>query len=94
MVLAKDVEYVYSLGNVNVFNYFVNKGYGLPGHEHKSEHTLDVTQGEMLVTVGDNEYILNRKSEAMILPANIFHEAVATVDNTIFNSLFLKDVEY
>ena len=48
----------------------------------------------MLVTVGDNEYILNRKSEAMILPANIFHEAVATVDNTIFNSLFLKDVEY
>ena len=94
MVLAKDVEYTYSFGNVNVFNYFVNKGYGLPGHKHKAEHTIDVLSGSMLITVGNEKHILNKDTNSIILPANIWHEAVALEDNTIFNSLFLKDIEY
>ncbi len=94
MVLAKDVEYTYSFGNVNVFNYFVNKGYGLPGHEHKAEHTIDVLSGSMLVTIGGKKHILNKSTNSITLPANVFHEAVALEDNTIFNSLFLKDAEY
>ena len=94
MVLAKDVSYVYSFGNVNVFNYFVNTGYGLPGHRHTSEHTIDVLAGKMLITIGKEEQILDKDSTGIILPPNIWHEAVALVDNTIFNSLFLKDIEY
>ena len=94
MVKAKDVKYVYTFGNVNVFNYFVDEGYGLPGHEHKSEHTIDVLQGKMSVKIGDKEHVLDKDSEAIILPANIWHEAVAIENNTVFNSLFLKDTEY
>ena len=94
MVLAKDVSYVYSFGNVNVFNYFVNKGYGLPGHEHIHEHTLDVLSGSMEVTIGDNKTVLTKDSEAIVLPKNVWHEAVAIEDNTIFNSLFIKDKQY
>ena len=40
------------------------------------------------------KYEVDKDSDAIILPANIWHEAVAIENNTIFNSLFLKDVEY
>ena len=42
----------------------------------------------------DKEHVLDEDSEAIILPANIWHEAVAIENNTVFNSLFLKDTEY
>ena len=48
----------------------------------------------MLVKIGDKEHILDKNSEAIVLPTNIWHEAVAIENNTIFNSLFIKDIEY
>ena len=94
MVLAKDVSYVYSFGNVNVFNYFVDEGYGLPGHEHLHEHTIDVLKGSMKITIGKDNLIINKNSEAITLPANVWHEAVALENDTIFNSLFLNNKKY
>lgn len=94
MVKAKDVSYVYSFGNVNVFNYFVDEGYGLPGHEHSHEHTIDVLKGSMKITIGKDNLIINKNSEAIILPANVWHEAVALENDTIFNSLFLNNKKY
>jgi len=94
MVLARDVKYVYTFGNVNVFNYFVDKGYGLPGHDHEVEHTVDVLKGSALVTIGEEKIKLDADSDAKVLPANVWHEVVALEDGTIFNSLFLKDEKY
>lgn len=78
------------LGN-NYAVYFVNKGEGLPKHEHSFNHGTVCFSGSCVIRKENIEKIITKDSGLFDLKANEWHEVEALEDETVFVNIFLKD---
>lgn len=79
---------VYDGAVLNV--YHVNKGQGLPKHEHLFSHLTMVHAGSLIARKEDKELVMTKDTQPVNLVANEWHELEALEDNTVFVNVFAE----
>jgi quercetin dioxygenase-like cupin family protein len=79
-------QFTYDGAQLNV--YHVNKGEGLPIHEHIYAHATMCASGSCLVKLDGRSYTIDKYSKPLNLPAGEWHEIEALEDNTVFINVF------
>jgi quercetin dioxygenase-like cupin family protein len=70
--------------------YHVNKGAGLPKHEHKYAHATMCSSGSIVVRKENKELIMTKDTQPANLIAEEWHEIEALEDNTVFINIFAE----
>ena len=70
--------------------YHVNKGEGLPRHEHQYSHLTMCHAGRCVVRKEKGERIIDRDSAPPNLVAGEWHEIEALEDGTVFVNVFAE----
>jgi quercetin dioxygenase-like cupin family protein len=70
--------------------YHANRGEGLPKHLHSFSHASMCNAGSCLVSLEGRNYIINKNSQPLNLPANEWHEIEALEDGTVFVNVFAE----
>jgi quercetin dioxygenase-like cupin family protein len=70
--------------------YHVNKGQGLPRHEHTFAHLTMVHAGSALITKEGKELVMTKDTQPVNLLANEWHELEALEDGTVFVNVFAE----
>ena len=78
--------FLYAGAQLNV--YHANKGEGLTKHEHTFYHATVCHSGSCDVRLEGRNYIINKYSQPLNLPANEWHEIEALEDDTVFVNIF------
>ena len=78
--------FTYAFAQINV--YHVDKGEGLPKHEHIYSHATVCHSGKCLVSLDGRSYVIDKNSQPLNLPANEWHEIKALEDGTVFVNIF------
>lgn len=79
-------SFTYDGAVINIF--YVNKGEGLPRHEHIYAHATFCTAGSYIVRKEGKEIIFNKQTQPANLKAGEWHEIEALEDNTVFINVF------
>ena len=70
--------------------YHVNKGEGLPKHDHTFSHLTMCHAGSIAVRKEKGEWVRTKDSQPVNLVANEWHEIEALEDGTIFVNVFAE----
>lgn len=71
--------------NGTIFSiYHVNKGEGIPKHEHPFNHLTICHNGSIAIRKENKEIVANKDSGAFNLVANEWHSIEALKDGTVF----------
>lgn len=81
-------SFTYDGAQLNV--YHVNKGEGLPKHEHAYSHATMCNAGSCAVRVEGKELIMTKDTQPVNLSAGKWHEIEALEDNTVFVNVFAE----
>ena len=81
-------SFVYDGAQINV--YHVNKGEGLPRHEHTFAHATFCCAGSMHVRKEGKELIIDKTTKPINLVPNEWHELEAAEDGTVFINVFAE----
>jgi len=81
-------SFTYDGAQLNV--YHVNKGQGLPKHQHLYSHLTICHNGSCNVKLEGRNYIIDKFSQPLDLPANEWHEIVALEPQTVFVNVFAE----
>ena len=68
--------------------YHVNKGEGIPRHEHMYSHLTCCHSGSILVTKENVQKVMTKNSTPVNLKPGEWHEIEALEDNTVFVNVF------
>jgi len=68
--------------------YHVNKGEGLPKHEHVFSHLTVCHAGSCIVRKEGRELVMTKNTQPANLLANEWHEIEALEDGTVFVNVF------
>jgi len=68
--------------------YHVNKGEGLPRHEHMYAHLTMCHAGSCIIRKEGKEYIFTKDTQPANLVADEWHEIEALEDGTVFVNVF------
>lgn len=79
-------SFTYDGAVVNVFH--VNKGEGLPRHEHIYAHASFCTAGSVIIRKENKELVMDKTTQPVNLKAAEWHEIEALEDNTVFVNIF------
>ena len=79
-------NFVYDGAVLNVFH--VNKGQGLPRHEHLYAHATFCCSGSCYVRKEGKEILITKESQPLNLLASEWHEIEAAEDGTVFINVF------
>lgn len=88
---AKIPQTTFSYDGARLNVYYVNKGEGLPKHDHVYDHATLCTAGSCIVRKEDKELIINKMSKPLNLRHSEWHEIEALEDNTVFINVFAED---
>lgn len=69
--------------NVALNIYYINKGEGLPKHEHEYRHGVICLEGSCRIGKENFELLINKNSQFVELKENEWHELEAMEDKTI-----------
>jgi quercetin dioxygenase-like cupin family protein len=81
-------SFTYDGAQINVFH--VNKGEGLPRHEHKYAHATFCTSGSCYIRKEGKEVLVDKNTQPINLVENEWHEIEAAEDNTVFINVFAE----
>ena len=70
--------------------YHVDKGCGLPRHEHVFSHLTIIHAGSCLVTKENKSLTMTKDTQPVNLVANEWHEIEALEDGTVFVNVFAE----
>lgn len=70
--------------------YHVNKGEGLPKHEHVYSHLTMCHAGSIKVSNVNRSLIMTKDTQPVNLIANQWHEIEVLEDDTVFVNVFAK----
>ena len=79
-------NFVYDGEVLNIFH--VNKGQGLPRHEHLYAHATFCCSGSCYVRKEGKEILITKESQPLNLLASEWHEIEAAEDGTVFINVF------
>jgi quercetin dioxygenase-like cupin family protein len=83
MTIPKNPRKLFIYKGSKVSEFVLDKGEGLPRHEHTVNHLTMCILGSSLIRKENIEVVLTPESEAVDLKANEWHEIEALEDNTI-----------
>ena len=83
MTISVGPEKLFIYKGLQVAQYLLNTGEGLPKHEHIFNHSTMCVLGSCVIKKENVEIILHAKDNAIDLIANQWHEIEALEDNTI-----------
>ena len=83
MTIPVDFGKLFFYKGVQVSQYLLKKGEGLPAHQHTYNHATMCLLGSCVIRKENVEIILHAKDDALDLIANQWHEIEALEDNTI-----------
>jgi len=81
-------SFVYDGARMNIFH--VNKGEGLPKHEHNFAHATFCMSGSCYIRKENKEIIADKFTQPVNLVANEWHEIEAAEDGTVFCNVFAE----
>ena len=81
-------SFVYDGARMNIFH--VNKGEGLPKHEHIYAHATFCMAGSCYIRKEGKEIIADKFTQPINLIENEWHEIEAIEDNTVFCNVFAE----
>ena len=79
-------SFTYDGAVVNVFH--VNKGEGLPKHDHIYAHASFCTSGSVVIRKENKEFVMDKTTQPVNLKETEWHEIEALEDNTVFINVF------
>lgn len=82
-------SFMYDGARMNIFH--VDKGQGLPKHEHTFSHATFCMSGSCFVRKENKELIMNKHTQPINLVAYEWHEIEACEDNTVFCNVFAEE---
>lgn len=68
--------------------YHVNKGEGLPRHEHTYGHVTACHAGSIVVRKEGKEVVFTKDTQPALLVPGEWHEIEALEDGTVFENIF------
>ena len=68
--------------------YHVDKGQGLPKHDHTYSHATFCMSGSCVVRKENKEVVVNKYTQPINLVANEWHEIETLEDGTVFCNVF------
>jgi len=80
--------FTYDGAQINV--YHANIGEGLEKHKHNYAHATMCNSGSCLISLEGRNYIINKNSKPLNLPAGEWHEIEALEDDTVFVNVFAE----
>jgi len=81
-------SFTYDGAQINVFH--VNKGEGLPRHDHIYAHATFCTSGSCYIRKEGKEVLVDKNTQPINLVENEWHEIEAAEDNTVFINVFAE----
>ena len=78
----------YDGATLNIFH--VNKGEGLPAHNHLYAHATMCMAGSCIVRKEGKELVMTKDTQPVNLVANDWHEIEALEDGTVFANMFAE----
>jgi quercetin dioxygenase-like cupin family protein len=79
-------SFTYDGARINVFH--VNKGEGLPRHDHIYAHASFCTAGSVIIRKENKELVMDKTTQPVNLKETEWHEIEALEDNTVFINVF------
>ena len=83
MTIPANIRKVFFYKGLKVSDFALNKGEGLPRHEHEYNHATMCLLGSCVIRKENLELILTPTDDPVDLTANEWHEIEALEDNTI-----------
>jgi quercetin dioxygenase-like cupin family protein len=80
--------HTFTIDRVQVNVYRVNKGEGLPKHEHLYSHITVCHAGSLIVRKENKQLEVNPDTQPISLKENEWHELEALEDGTCFTNIF------
>ena len=90
MIKGKLPKHVIEFETIVMNIFHVNKGEGLPKHEHAYSHLTMCHSGSCIVRKEGKEMIFDKETKPINLVGNEWHEIEALEDNTVFVNVFSK----
>lgn len=81
-------SFVYDGAQLKV--YHVNKGEGLPRHQHGYSHATLCCSGSLIVRKEGKELLIDKTTQPINLVANEWHELEAAENGTVFINVFAE----
>jgi quercetin dioxygenase-like cupin family protein len=81
-------SFAFEGARLNVFH--VNKGEGLPKHDHIYAHASFCTAGSVIIRKENKELVMDKTTQPVNLKENEWHEIEALEDNTVFINVFAE----
>lgn len=88
IAIAPRHSFTYDGAQINVFH--VNKGEGLPRHDHIYAHATFCTSGSCYIRKEGKEVLVDKNTQPINLVENEWHEIEAAEDNTVFINVFAE----
>lgn len=79
-------SFSYDGARINVFH--VDKGEGLPKHDHIFSHATFCASGSCVIRKEGKEVVVDKNTQPINLVANEWHEIEALEDGTVFCNVF------
>jgi quercetin dioxygenase-like cupin family protein len=90
MVTQAPPKHSFSYDGAQLNVYHVDRGQGLPRHDHVYSHATICHSGSCLVSLEGRSYTINKNSQPLNLPAGEWHEIEALEDGTVFVNVFAE----
>ena len=88
MVKAVPPAHMLTYDGTQLTIYHVNKGEGLPRHDHTFSHVTVCHAGAVVIRKEGREIIMDKTTQPVNLVANEWHELEAIEDGTVFVNVF------
>lgn len=89
-MIQAGVKHIFTYEGCTTNVYHVNKGEGLPKHDHIFSHATVCHSGSIIVRKEGKELIMTKDTKPVNLVANEWHEIEALEDNTVFVNVFAE----
>ena len=84
MTLVAHPKHSFSYENTRLDIFHVDRGYGLPKHDHVYSHVTFCMAGSCVIRKENKEVIVDKFTQPINLVANEWHEIEALEDGTVF----------
>ena len=88
MVTLIDPAHMLTYDGAQLNVYHVDKGEGLPKHDHTFSHATVCHAGSVIVRKEGKEMVMDKTTQPVNLVANEWHELEALEDGTVFVNVF------
>jgi hypothetical protein len=85
-----NIAHSVTFAGVTLVVYHVDKGVGLPRHEHPFPHLTMVHAGKLIARKENKQLVMTKETQPVNLVADEWHELEALEDGTVFVNVFVE----